>query len=123
MKESAGERKARLKERKRLLPSVWEFLKTRVEEQLAEGKTQITFDGLTDGKWNEEPLLSFSKTWTGKNEDVWKRSTTGEILYHMLKADERFELSYYEKKEDPRGKARLYNLKGATNSTNEGVNK
>lgn len=119
MKEGAEQKKARLAERKRLLPSVGEFLKTRVEEQLAKGKTQITFDELVEGKWNEEPLLSFSKTWTGKNADVWKRSTAGEILYHMLKADERFELSYYPKEEDGRGKARLYILKSATQTQSE----
>ena len=119
MKESAEQTKARLAERARLSRLVGEFLRARVEAQLAEGKTQITFDELTEGYWEEEPLLSFAKTWVGKNADVWKRSTTGEILYHMLKADERFELSYYPKpkEEDKRGKARLYVVKAQLTQT------
>lgn len=123
MKESNEEKKARLAERKRLKPSVGEFLKKRVDEALAEGKTQITFDELTDGKWSEEPLLSFAKTWAGKNAKVWTVCSTGAILYHQMKADGRFNLSYYEKKEDPKGRARLYILKGATNNTSEEVEK
>ena len=119
MKETAEQKKARLAECKRLKPSVGEFLQKRVDEALAEGKTQITFDGLMEGYWSEEPLLSFAKTWTGKNADVWMVCSTGEILYHMMKADGRFNLSYYEKKEDPRGKARLYILKSATQTQSE----
>ena len=116
MKETTEQKKTCLAERNRLKPSVAEFLKKLVDEAIAEGKTQITFDELTDGKWSEEPLLSFAKTWTGAKADVWKRSTTGEILYHMLKADRRFDLSYYPKpkEEDRRGMARLYILKSAT---------
>lgn len=123
MKESNEQKKARLKERKRLKPSVCEFLQKLVDEALAKGRTQITFDELVEGKWGEEPLLSFAKTWAGKKAKVWVVCSTGTILYHMMKADARFELSYYEKKEDPRGKARLYNLKGAINNTNKGVEK
>lgn len=119
MKESNEQKKARLKERKRLKPSVIEFLKKRVEEQLAKGKTQITFDELTEGKWSEEPLLSFAKTWTGKKAKVWAVCSSGEILYRQMKEDARFELSYYPKKGDPRGKARLYIVKAQSTQSEE----
>lgn len=119
MKETAEQKKARLAERKRLKPSVCEFLKKLVDEALTEGETQITFDELTEDKWSEEPLLSFSKTWMGKNADRRTVYSTGLILYHQMKADGRFELSYYPKKEDLRGKVRLYVVKSATQTQSE----
>ena len=120
MKESNKGKKIRLAERKRLKPSVAEFLKKLVDEAIVEGKTQITFDELTEGKWSEEPLASFAKTWIGERVNKWTACSSGEILYHMMKEDSRFVLSYYPKKEDPRGKARLYILK---NEVIEGVEK
>lgn len=112
--------------RRKLNKTVREFMRARLIERIAAGEVRFTFDSLiTQEEWGKEPLFDYVRLFHTRPKESWKRTfkrayiRAGRLLYDLMKADGHFELSYYEKKEDKRGKARLYVLKSATQENQE----